>query len=211
MARTMLQVPQDKLQGVSISLYLIWIFLEFVALDMISLKISDVFIQYGQSDIEISCVVNCSNQINVDGIQLLRSNIPILSLTSNNEIKWHDLELESRSEATTKPSCRDGDVSYLRVEIPSSRIKPVKDSGPYMCRLRGFTRHDTPFHENSGIIMLNITGGFDASRSSKDSEQGGMLRLYRAMIILTGIMISFILALIMVREVRMHYFQREAK
>ena len=130
----------------------------FSALDLISLKISEVFIQYGQSDIEISCVVNCSNQINVNGIQLIRSNEPILSLTSNNEIRWHDLELGNRSEATAKASCSDGDVSYLHMEIPSSRIKPVKDSGPYMCRLRGFKRHDIPFQENSEIITLNITG-----------------------------------------------------
>ena len=130
----------------------------FSALDMISLKISDVFIQYGQSDIDINCVVNCSNEINVDGIQLIRSNLPILSIASNNEIKWHDLELGNRSEATGKTSCSDGDLSYLRVEIPSSRIKPVKDSGPYMCRLRGFRRDETVFLEDSERIMLNITG-----------------------------------------------------
>ena len=130
----------------------------FSALDMISLKISDVFIQYGQSDIDINCVVNCSNEINVDGIQLIRSNLPILSIVSNNEIKWHDLELGNRSEATAKASCRDGDVPYLRVEIPSSRIKPSKDTGSYMCRLRGFRRDDIVFLEDSEIIMLNITG-----------------------------------------------------
>ena len=125
---------------------------------MISLKISEVFIQYGQSDIEISCVVNCSNQTNVNGIQLIRSNLPILSLASNNEIEWHDLELGNRSKATGKTSCSDGVLSYLHMEIPSSRIKPVKDTGSYMCRLRGFTRHDTVFQENSEIITLNITG-----------------------------------------------------
>ena len=128
---------------------------------MISLKISDVFIQYGQSDIEISCVVNCSNQTNVNGIQLIRSNLPILSLASNNEIEWHDLELGNRSKATGKTSCSDGVLSYLHMEIPSSRIKPVKDSGPYLCRLRGFTSHDTPFQENSEIITLNITGNLN--------------------------------------------------
>ena len=133
-------------------------FFLFSALDMISLKISDVFIQYGQSNIEISCVVNCSNQINVIGIQLIRSNEPILSLRSKNEIRWHDLELENRSEATGKGSCSDGDLSYLRVEIPSFRIKPLKDAGLYVCRLRGYRRDDTVFVENSEIIMLNITG-----------------------------------------------------
>ena len=121
---------------------------------MISLKISDVFIQYGQSDIEISCVVNCSYQTHVNGIQLIHSNKPILSLTSSNEIKWHDLELGSRSEATAKASCSDGDLSYLRVEIPSSRIKP----GSYMCRFRGIRRDYTVFLEDSEIIILNITG-----------------------------------------------------
>ena len=128
---------------------------------MISLKISDVFIQYGQSDIEISCVVNCSNQINVDGIQLLRSNKPILSLASNNEIKWHDLELGNRSEATAKVSCSDGDLSYLHMDIPSSRIKPIKDTGSYMCRFRGYRREGSVFLENSEIVMLNVTGNLN--------------------------------------------------
>ena len=128
---------------------------------MISLKISDVFLQYGQYDIKICCVVNCSNQINVDGIQLVRSNEPILSLESNNDIEWHDLEFGNRSKATAKVSCSDGDLSYLHMEIPSSRIKPVKDTGSYMCSLLGFRRDGTVFLENSELVMLNVTGNLN--------------------------------------------------
>ena len=74
-------------------------------------------------------MVNCSNTAIINGIQLMQSDESILSLTSNNEIRWHDLVLKNRSKAKAKTSSSDGDLSYLRVEISSSMIKPVKDSG----------------------------------------------------------------------------------
>lgn len=37
---------------------------------------------------------------------------------------------KNRSKAKVKTSSSDGDLSYLRVEISSSMIKPAKDSGP---------------------------------------------------------------------------------
>ena len=67
-------------------------------------------------------MVNCSNTTIINGIQLMQSDESILSLTSNNEIRWHDLVLKNRSKAKAKTSSR--------VEISSSVIKPVKDPGP---------------------------------------------------------------------------------
>ena len=124
---------------------------------MISLEISDVFIQNGETDIEISCLVKCSDQTIIRGIQLMRSNKSILYLW-NNKIHWHDLDLRNRSEATAKTSCSDGDVLFLRVEIPSSMIKPSKDIGSYMCRLRGLTSYGGLLQEDSEKVMLKVIG-----------------------------------------------------
>ena len=125
---------------------------------MISLEISDVFIQNGETDIKISCFVKCSDLAIILGIQLMRSNKSILYLASNNEIYWHDLDLRHRSEATANASCSDGDLSYLRMEIPSSRIKPSNDTGSYMCRLRGFTPNGGILRADSEKVMLKVIG-----------------------------------------------------
>ena len=129
----------------------------FSALNMISLEISDVFIQNGETDIEISCLVKCSDPTINIGIHLMRSNKSILYIWKN-EIHWHDLDLRNRSEATAKASCSDGDLSYLRVEIPSSMIKPSKDTGSYMCRLIGLTSYGGFLGEDSEKVMLKVIG-----------------------------------------------------
>ena len=75
-------------------------------------------------------MVNCKYTAIINGIELMQSDKSILSLTSNNEIRWQDLVLKNRSKAKVKTSSNDGDLSYLRVEISSSMIRPLKDSGP---------------------------------------------------------------------------------
>ena len=124
---------------------------------MISLEISDVFVQNGETDIEISCLVKCSSPTIIIGIQLMRSNKSILYLWYN-ELHWQDLDLRNRSEATANATCIDGDLSYLRVEIPSSMIKPSNDTGSYMCRLRGLTSYGGLFQEDSEKVMLKVIG-----------------------------------------------------
>ena len=60
------------------------------------------------------------------------------------------------------------------------------------------------------FILLVFIEGLEKPTSSRDCDEKGMLTFYRQTIIPTGIMISLILALVMVREVRMHYFQADS-
>ena len=116
-----------------------------------------MFIQRGKTDIEISCVVNCSN-LTTTGIQLMRSNESIVSLSSQRGIRWQDLELKNRSEANSKATCSDNDFTDLNMKIPSSMVNPLKDMGPYFCHVSALAANGGLIIKDSQIVMLNMTG-----------------------------------------------------
>lgn len=131
--------------------------MSILASNVVSLEVSNMFIQRGKTDIEIRCVVNCRN-LNIKGIQLMRSNEPIVSLYPRKEIGWQDLELKNRSEANSNGTCSDNDFTDLYMKIPSSMVNPLKDIGPYLCKVSAWTPDGGLIKKDSQIVMLNITG-----------------------------------------------------
>lgn len=135
--------------------------MSILASNLVSLEVSDMFIQSGKTDIEISCMVNCTNlRVTTIRIQLMRSNDSIVSLSTGNKTKivWQDLELEKRSEAKSNATCSDNDITDLNIKIPSSRVNPMKDTGPYMCKLSALVSDGGRLTNDSKIVMLNVTG-----------------------------------------------------
>lgn len=131
--------------------------MSILASNMVSLEVSNMFIQRGKTDIEIRCVVNCSN-LTTKGIQLMRSNESIVSLSSRREIGWQDLELKKRSEANYNATCSDNYFTDLYMKIPSSMVNPLKDIGPYLCKVSALTPDGGLMKKVSQVVMLNITG-----------------------------------------------------
>lgn len=131
--------------------------MSILASNMVSLEVRNMFIQRGKTDIEIRCVVNCSN-LTTKGIQLMRSNESIVSLSSRREIGWQDLELKKRSEANSNATCSDNDFTDLYMKIPSSMVNPLKDIGPYLCKVSVLASNGGLIKKDSQIVMLNITG-----------------------------------------------------
>ena len=118
-----------------------------------------MFKQRGQTDIEIRCMVKCDNlQKTTIRIQLIRSNDSIVSISTRGKILWQDLELENRSEAKFKGTCSDNDFTDLNIKIPSSKVNPLKDTGPYMCRVSALASDGGRVTNDSNIVMLNVTG-----------------------------------------------------
>ena len=73
-------------------------------------------------------------------------------------------------------------------------------------------RHCSKLIINSVIfsVYLYFTEELNTSTSSSDLDEEVMLTYYRAIIVSTGMIISLILVLLMVREVRVHYFKANA-
>ena len=116
-----------------------------------------MFIQRCKTDIEIRCVVNCSS-LTINRIQLMRSNESIVSFTSQKGIRWQDLELKIRSEAKSITACSVKDFTDLNMKIPSSMVNPLKDIGPYLCKVSALLSNGGLITKDSQIVMLNITG-----------------------------------------------------
>ena len=106
-------------------------------------------------------MVNCSDVLILDGIRLLRSNKSIVYLTSGNKIVWQNLELNDRTEAKSKTTCSDNGLMYLYIKISRYLVYPLKDIGPYLCRLETFSSDGAPITYDSNKVMLNITGNLD--------------------------------------------------
>ena len=135
--------------------------MSFSASNSISLEVNDVFIQLGKVDIDMRCTVNCSVQLDFIGLQLLRSNKSIVYLTSGNRMVWQDLELKDRTETKSKTTCSDNGLIYLYIKISRSKVYPLKDIGPFLCRLNTLSSDAATVAYDSKIIMLNITGNYD--------------------------------------------------
>ena len=135
--------------------------MSFSASNSISLEVNDVFIQLGKVDIDMRCTVNCSVQLDFIRLQLLRSNESIVYLTPGNKMVWQDSELKDRTKTESKTLCSDNGVIYLYIKISRSKVYPLKDIGPYLCRLHTFSSDAATIAYDSKIIMLNITGNSD--------------------------------------------------
>ncbi|XP_052680026.1 uncharacterized protein LOC128160714 [Crassostrea angulata] len=67
------------------------------AQDDISIQVQNTLIDYGRTDIDISCRVDGTSIESIDIIQLKRSDTNIVSI-SDDGISWQDTELQTRSK-----------------------------------------------------------------------------------------------------------------
>lgn len=121
----------------------------------ISVQVQNTLIDYGRTDIDISCKVNGTSLESIQVIQLKRNNTNIVSI-SNGSVSWQDTELETRSKKNA--SIQNILSSYLQIKIMACDVDQPKDEGSYQCAL-GATGNDIPFiSSDSNIVNLKITG-----------------------------------------------------
>lgn len=114
-------------------------------------------IDYGGTDIDISCRVNGTSIKSIEIIQLKRSDTNIV-LISNNIIFWQDETLKTRSEAVG--SIENVLSSYLDLKIMACEVNPTVDGKSYHCTLIA-NGNENPFQliqEDSNKVNLNIKG-----------------------------------------------------
>lgn len=121
----------------------------------ISIELEPSLIEFGKSDLVISCVVNDTNLIGITNILLKRSQRYVVSVTKF-KIAWQDIALENKTGVTVNASINITTTSYLRLEILKTAIRYPEDMGSYQCILAAVTASGDTKHYQS--IMLNITG-----------------------------------------------------
>lgn len=112
-------------------------------------------IDYGKTDIDISCRVNGTSIESIAIIQLKRSDTNIVSITDSG-VFWQDKKLESRSKvnATIKIILS----SYLQLKIMACDVNQTIDEGSYQCALVASGNENPLIQMVSNIVNLNITG-----------------------------------------------------
>lgn len=110
-------------------------------------------IDYGRTDIDISCRVDGTSIESIDIIQLKRSDTNIVSI-SDDGISWQDTELQTRSKIDA--SILNILSSHLDVMVMACDVNQTKDEGSYQCVLLA-TGNENPL-KVSNIVNLNITG-----------------------------------------------------
>ena len=119
---------------------------------MTSIQFQTSSIQLGKTDVDIRCIVNDSENVRLKGIQLIRSNTNIVSVTETG-VRFQDTELEQR--AVAKGSVMNATSSYLHMAIVKQNVMK-NDSGTYSCK--SFATYRDP--EESQKTFLNITGNY---------------------------------------------------
>lgn len=123
----------------------------------ISIQVPDNVIEYGNTDIDIRCIVNGSSLFSIEGIQLKRSNKSIVSITQYG-IVWQDNILKNRSE--TNATVENVNLSYLQLKIVACNVK-LTDEATYYCDLSAIKKDFSGYLRSSEKISLNITGFVD--------------------------------------------------
>lgn len=127
----------------------------FAAQAYISVQVQNTLIDYGRTDIYISCKVNGTSFESIQVIQLKRNNTNIVSI-SNGRISWQDTELKTRSKINA--SIKNILPSYLQIKIMACDVNQTIDEGSYQCALVA-TGNEIPLITRvSNIVNLNITG-----------------------------------------------------
>lgn len=121
----------------------------------ISIQVQNTLIDYGKTDIDISCRVNGTSIESIAIIQLKRSDTNIVSITDSG-VFWQDKKLESRSKvnATIKIILS----SYLQLKIMACDVNQTIDEGSYQCALVASGNENPLIQMVSNIVNLNITG-----------------------------------------------------
>lgn len=112
-------------------------------------------IDYGRTDIDISCIVNGTSLDNIDTIQLKRENMNIVSII-NSIVSWQDKQLQNRSNVNA--STKNIHTSYLHLKIMACDVNDTADQGMYHCELFAYGKKIGSFENRSEIKNLTITG-----------------------------------------------------
>lgn len=121
----------------------------------ISVQVQNTLIDYGRTDIDISCKVNGTFLESIQVIQLKRNNTNIVSI-SNGSVSWQDTELETRSKKNA--SIKNILSSYLQIKIMACDVNQTMDQGSYQCALVATGNEIPLIPKDSNIVNLNITG-----------------------------------------------------
>ena len=122
----------------------------------ISLEISNTIKDCDKGYMEIRCVVDGQSIREVISIRLTRLDERVAYVSR--DVVLEDAELANRSGVLVSALIRDVGISYLNIRIMGSMVNPLKDKGPYQCRLYGFNLNNGLIEEISTLGMLNITG-----------------------------------------------------
>ncbi|XP_078309937.1 uncharacterized protein LOC111109484 isoform X2 [Crassostrea virginica] len=114
-----------------------------------SIQVQNSAIQLGKTDVDIICRVNDTEDERIRVIQLIRSDIKIVSVTET-RVFWQDKELQQR--AVADGSVMNPTSSYLHMAIVRQNVTK-NDSGTYFCQ--SSAKYRIP--QESQNIFLNIT------------------------------------------------------
>lgn len=121
----------------------------------ISIQVQNTLIDYGKTDIDISCRVNGTSIESIAIIQLKRSDTNIV-LISGSGVLWQDKILETRSKVDANITIILS--SYLHLNIRACDVNQTIDEGSYQCALVASGNENPLIERASNIINLNITG-----------------------------------------------------
>lgn len=121
----------------------------------ISIQVQNTLIDYGKTDIDISCRINGTSIESIAIIQLKRSDTNIVSI-SNSGVFWQDKKLETRSKVDANITLILS--SYLHLNIMACDVNQTKDEGSYQCALVASGNENPLIKRDSNIVNLNITG-----------------------------------------------------
>ena len=128
-----------------------------------SIQVQNSLIQLGKTDVDIRCLVNDSENERIIGIQLIRSNTNIVSVTETG-VRWQDQELQQR--AVADGSVMNATSSYLHMTIVRQNVTK-NDSGTYSCK----SSNKYGITQDSQKAYLNITGNYISYRQFSAIER----------------------------------------
>lgn len=122
----------------------------------ISIQVPVNVIQYGNTDIDILCIVNGSSLVSIEGIQLKRSDNSIVSITKYGAgISLLDKSLQNRSKINA--TIKNVNRSFLHLKIVACNVERT-DEATYYCDLSAIKEDNSVYQRSSEQISLNIMG-----------------------------------------------------
>lgn len=146
-----------------------------VAYAIISIEVSNKFVELDSTNLKISCVVSDNSLNYLDVIQLTRAGTNIVSATEDGKVFWQDKMLETRSDCNA--SLTNVLASCLNLTIPKSKVRK-EDMGVYRCELSAAKRDSSLYFEESEETFINITGSFHYFNAKSDIQWCIIERLF---------------------------------
>lgn len=157
---------------------------------IISIQVADNIIEYGNTDINIRCIVNGTSLKDTGSIQMKRSNKDIVSITEYGFF-WQDKNLETRSKINA--NIENVRSSFLNLKILACNVTQT-DEATYFCDLSAIKEEDfSQVLAQSEKISLNITGIDDAKTNKCGSTSQAQFVKGSGFLLLTIFIIEFAL------------------